>query len=131
MSDTAWTATRSPHADPAALARKLRRLRRVATLMDAAVAVPGTRIRFGWDAVLGLVPGGGDTIGLLIGGWIVAEAARLGVPASVLVRMLLNIAIDAALGTVPLAGDLFDVLWRANLRNVDLLERHLGVTPPP
>ena len=123
MTATAWS---SPTRDPAVLARRLRRLRRLATLMDAAVVIPGTSVRFGWDAVLGLVPGGGDAVSAAISSYIVMEAARLGVPNRVLLRMVVNVAIDFVIGSVPIAGDWFDVLWRANVMNVDLLERHLG-----
>lgn len=108
-------------ADPRALAR----VRRLATLLDAAVGIPGTRLRFGVDSLLGLIPGGGDVAGALLSGGVVLAAARLGAPPSLLLRMLGNLALDALLGTVPLAGDLFDVAWKANMRNVRLLERHL------
>lgn len=97
--------------------------------MDAAIAIPGTRVRLGWDAVLGLVPGGGDLVSAMISAYIVAEAGRLGMPPGGLARMVANVAIDTVLGSLPVAGDLFDVLWRANLRNVALLERHLGLPP--
>lgn len=107
-------------------ARPLTRARRLATLLDAAVRVPGTRIRVGLDALLGLVPGGGDVAGALLAGGVVLAAARLGAPVSVMARMLGNLAVDALLGTIPLAGDLFDVAWKANLRNVRLLEEHLA-----
>jgi hypothetical protein len=113
-------------ADPVALAHKLRRLRRLATLMDAAVTIPVINVRIGWDPVLGLVPGAGDALSAAISAYIVVEAARLGVPKLLLLRMVVNIAIDFVVGTVPIAGDWFDVIWRANLMNVDLLERHLG-----
>lgn len=100
-------------------------MRRLAHLLDAAVRVPGTDIRIGLDAVLGLVPGGGDVAGALLSAWIVLSAARLGAPATVLLRMTGNLVLDAALGTLPLVGDLVDVGWKANLRNVTLLEKHL------
>src|SRR5579883_1345418 len=76
--------------DPAALARRLARLRRLATWLDAAATIPGTGIRFGWDAVLGLLPVGGDALSAALGGYIVLEAARLGVPNRVLLRMMVN-----------------------------------------
>lgn len=110
-----------PGADPRALAR----VRRLATLLDAAVGIPGTRLRFGLDSLLGLIPGGGDVAGALLSGGVVLAAARLGATPSLLLRMLGNVALDALLGTVPVAGDLFDVAWKANMRNVRLLERHL------
>jgi hypothetical protein len=126
MTETTWSAV----PDQAALTRKLRRLRRLATLMDAAVVIPGIQVRIGWDAVLGLVPGAGDALSAAISSYIVVEAARLGVPTGLLLRMAVNIAIDFFVGTVPIAGDWFDVIWRANLMNVALLERHLGLTAP-
>jgi hypothetical protein len=102
------------------------RVRRLARVLDSAVGVPGTRVRFGLDAVLGLVPGVGDVVGAAAAGYIVLAAARLGAPATVLVRMLLNVAIDTVVGAVPLLGDLFDLGFRSNARNVALLERHLA-----
>jgi hypothetical protein len=127
MTATAWTA--SGTRDPATLARKLRRLRRLATLLDAAVVIPVINVRIGWDPVIGLIPGAGDALSAAISSTIVVEAARLGVPPRILARMVLNIAVDFVIGTVPVAGDWFDVLWRANLMNVDLIERHFGLPP--
>ena len=101
-------------------------LRALARLMDSAIAIPGTNIRLGLDAVIGLIPGLGDMAGAAMSGYIVVAAARLGVPAPVLVRMVGNIAIDGVVGSVPLLGDLFDVGWRANIRNTDLIERHMN-----
>jgi len=109
----------------------LERLERLARLLDTAVAVPGTSIRFGADAVLGLVPGIGDLITTLLSSYIVYEAHRLGAPKRLIARMIGNVVLDSTLGAVPLAGDAFDVLWRANRRNVRLLREHLtkpGVT---
>jgi hypothetical protein len=91
--------------------------------------IPGTSIRFGWDAVVGLIPGGGDAVSGLISSYIVVQAVQLGVPLPVVLRMVFNVAVDVVLGTVPVAGDLFDVLWRANLMNVALIERHFGLPP--
>lgn len=100
-------------------------LRRWAVLLDSAFKVPGLPVRFGFDAILGLVPGLGDlttpvfTVALLVTG------VRMRVPVVVLARMVLNAAFDALIGIVPIAGDLADVGWKANLRNLDLLERHM------
>ncbi|MDF1503421.1 DUF4112 domain-containing protein [Roseisolibacter sp. H3M3-2] len=102
------------------------RVRRLARVMDSAVGIPGTRVRFGLDAVLGLVPGVGDVVGAAAAGYVVLAAARLGAPASVLLRMLVNVGVDTLVGSVPLLGDLFDLGWRSNTRNVALLERHLA-----
>lgn len=98
----------------------------LARLLDAAVRIPGTNIRFGLDSLIGLVPGVGDLTGAALSGYIVLAAARLGVPPTVLTRMLLNLGVDTLVGTVPLLGDLFDVGFRANLRNAALLERYAG-----
>lgn len=93
--------------------------------MDAQVGVPFTTIRFGLDALAGLVPGLGDVAGALVSSWVIVESARLGASRGTLVRMLGNVAIESLVGLVPVLGDLFDAAWRSNQRNVDLLERHL------
>lgn len=92
--------------------------------MDAAIVVPGTNIRLGADALIGLFPGVGDLISASISGFIILEARRLGAPRRLVARMVGNVAIDALGGAVPLIGDLFDVAFRANLRNTQLLRRH-------
>ncbi|MGZ8470762.1 MAG: DUF4112 domain-containing protein [Gemmatirosa sp.] len=102
------------------------RVRAMARVLDSAVGIPGTRVRFGLDAVLGLIPGVGDVVGAAAAGYIVLAAARLGAPPTVLVRMLLNVGVDTVVGAVPLLGDLFDLGGRSNSRNVALLERHLA-----
>jgi hypothetical protein len=102
-----------------------RRLSRLAWLLDSSIPVPGTRFRFGIDAVLGLLPGLGDVLGVLLSSYIVREAARLGAPPSVLVRMAFNVAVEGIVGLVPFAGDVFDAVWKANQRNYALLDAHL------
>jgi len=91
-------------------------------LLDEAIRIPGTNIRIGLDALLGLLPGGGDVAGGLLSGLIILQAARDGAPATVLGRMLGNVALDVVAGAVPLLGDIFDVAWRANSRNIRLLQ---------
>lgn len=86
--------------------------------------MPGTALRFGLDPVLGLVPGLGDAAGALLAAWIFVEAIRLGAPRATLARIASNIAIDALVGAVPVLGDVFDIVWKANLKNVALLEHH-------
>lgn len=100
-------------------------VRLLARVLDEAIRIPGTSVRVGLDPVLGLIPGAGDVAGGVLSVVVLLRAARLGVPQSVLARMASNIAIDAAVGTVPLLGDLFDAGWKANIRNVRLLESHL------
>lgn len=101
----------------------LARARSLARLLDSAVEVPGTGIRFGADAILGLIPGLGDVAGAALSGYLVLLAQRLGAPRAVVLRMLANVAVDTAAGTIPLVGDLFDVAYKSNTRNVALLER--------
>ena len=103
----------------------LQRLRALSHVLDNAIAIPGIGYRVGLDPLIGLLPGGGDLVGGFISIYVVAEAARLGVPAATLGRMGLNILTEVVMGTVPMIGDLFDVAWKANARNVALLERHL------
>ena len=103
---------------------RLDALRRFAYWLDEAFRVPGTRLRVGLDPILGLVPGLGDMAGAIMGVWILVEAAGLGASRATLVRMAVNIGIDALVGAVPLLGDLFDVGWKANRRNLELLDRH-------
>ena len=105
---------------------QLERLRAVSRLLDSAFVIPGTRYRFGLDALIGLVPGLGDAVGAVFSGYIVLQASRLGAPRSVVSRMIANVAIDTLVGWVPILGDIFDVAWKSNLRNMALLEGHLG-----
>lgn len=104
----------------------LARLRHLSFLLDSAFRIPILGYRVGWDAILGLVPGLGDAVGLLFSGYIVFEAARLGAPKSVLARMIYNVALEFIIGVIPIIGDLFDAVWKANIRNVRLLERALN-----
>lgn len=103
---------------------RLARLETLATFMDAAIVVPGTNIRLGADALIGLFPGIGDVISAGVSGLIILEARRMGAPRRLIARMIGNVAIDALGGAVPLVGDLFDVAFRANLKNTQLLRRH-------
>ncbi len=110
---------------PETSSRRLAALNTFATWLDAGFRIPGTNIRFGLDPILGLIPGAGDAAGAVLAGWIFVEAIRLGASRATLVRIAGNVALDAGLGAVPILGDIFDVAWKANLRNVALLERHL------
>ncbi|GAB4529523.1 MAG: hypothetical protein Tsb0014_11450 [Pleurocapsa sp.] len=110
-------------------ASKVTRLRRLSQILDNAIPIPGTGYRIGLDPILGLLPGGGDTVAGALGAYIVVEAARMGLPRKVVWQMVGNIIFDSVVGIVPVLGDLFDVGWKANVRNIALLEKHLHLTP--
>lgn len=109
-----------PPSDPA----RLDTLRRWAVLLDSAFRIPGTNIRFGLEGIVGLIPGLGDVASPLYTGALLLEGMRRRLPVVVQARMVLNAAIDMVIGLVPLLGDLVDIAWKANLRNLALLERH-------
>jgi hypothetical protein len=113
------------HLNPAQLQR-IQRVRQLAKLLDEAILIPGINKRIGLDPIIGLIPGGGDTITMLMSGYIVLESARLGLPRATLVQMVGNILIDALTGTIPVVGDLFDVVSKANMRNLKLLDAHVA-----
>lgn len=106
-------------------AETLAALERLSYYLDDLFAVPGTRYRVGLDPLLGLVPGVGDVTTSAASAYIVAQAAALGVPRATLARMLLVLVVDAVFGSFPLVGDAFDAVWKANARNVRLLESRL------
>lgn len=110
--------------DTRSLQARLDRLDRLSQLLDVAFVVPGTNIRFGVEAILRLVPGIGDAAASALSLYVLYEARRLGIPTPLLVRMIANVIVEGAAGAVPLAGDLFDVAWRANRRNVRLVRAY-------
>lgn len=110
-------------------ANKVDRLRRLSHILDNAIPIPGTGYRIGLDPILGLFPGGGDTVTGAMGAYIIVEAARMGLPRKVIGQMVGNIVFDSLAGIVPVVGDLFDVGWKANIRNIALLEKHLQLSP--
>lgn len=95
-------------------------------MLDTAIPLPWVRTRIGADAILGLVPGIGDFAGLALSGYAVAEAWRMRAPRAVIAKMLRNLAVDFGVGLVPVAGDVFDIYWQANRRNLGVLEAWLG-----
>jgi hypothetical protein len=97
------------------------RLNFLAWLLDSSIPIPGTRLTVGLDALVGLLPFIGDLIGVVLSSYILAEANRMGVGRAILARMALNVAIDGVVGIVPLFGDAFDAAWKANQKNVRLL----------
>jgi hypothetical protein len=104
------------------------RIDTLARLFDTAFAVPGTNIRFGVEALMRLVPGIGDAAASVLSCYLLYEAYRLDVPGLLLARMLANVVLEGAMGAVPVAGDAFDVFFRANRRNVALLRQHFART---
>jgi hypothetical protein len=114
---------------PLTRAQRLERLEMLAKLLDVAFILPGTKIRYGIDGLIGLIPVVGDIITTAISLWLVREARALGAPWHITARMLGNVAVDGVVGLVPLAGDAFDVMFRANVRNVRLLRRWLEKQP--
>jgi len=109
--------------------QRLERLEVLAKLLDVAFIFPGTKIRYGIDGLIGLIPVVGDIITTAISLWLVREARALGAPWHITARMLGNVAVDGVVGLVPLAGDAFDVMFRANVRNMRLLRRWLEKQP--
>ena len=108
----------------------------MARLLDTRFRIPGTNIRFGLDFLLGLVPFAGDTLTMLMSGGLVVAMARHGVSGKVLAKMLGNVALDATIGAIPIIGDLFDLTYKANYRNLQLMReyydegRHQGSAKP-
>lgn len=104
---------------------ELQALEGLAWMLDSSIPLPGTRMRIGIDSLLGLIPVVGDLIGMALSSFILIQAARLGVPRVTLLRMGFNVTLEAVVGLVPFAGDAFDMVWKANKRNVDLLRAHV------
>ena len=107
------------------LEARIERLDGLSRLLDTAFVIPGTGIRFGVDAIIGIIPGVGDWAGVALSSLILLEAARIGIPPALLARMIGNVVIEGVIGYVPIAGDVIDVFWRANRRNMALLREHL------
>jgi hypothetical protein len=106
-------------------------LRRWAVLLDSAFRIPGTGIRFGLDAIVGLIPGIGDLSTPAFAALLLVQAVRMRLPLVVQGRMVLNAGLDMLIGLVPILGDIVDIGWKANLRNLALLERHARPGVPP
>jgi len=104
---------------------KLAHLRSLARFLDDSIPVPGTRYRVGVEPIVGLVPGIGDFFGVTLSAYIILRAADLGVSTATIVRMIINMLVDGVLGSIPLVGDFFDVVWKANMRNLALLEAEI------
>jgi hypothetical protein len=125
MSDSALRRS-SPPTVGTLVPRELQHLKTLSRVLDTALPIPGTSYRFGLDAIVGLVPGIGDAIGAVFALYIVFQAARMGVPKATLVRMIGNVGIDTLVGEIPLLGDLFDVGFKSNIKNLALIEQHVN-----
>tara|TARA_B100001250_G_scaffold360555_1_gene338090 strand:- start:1350 stop:1709 length:360 start_codon:yes stop_codon:yes gene_type:complete len=107
------------------LEEKLTRLRQLSENLDESFTIPGTNIKFGIDALIGLVPGGGDLIGGLFSLYLLRTAIKMKLPKSAIISIMFNIIIDTTIGIVPVIGDIFDILWKSNKRNMRIIEKHL------
>jgi hypothetical protein len=123
--DAAGTYERIEGLERAEVEAALARITAVAKLMDSLFAIPGTRIRLGVDSLLGLVPVVGDLAAQAVAAYLIWEARQLGVPTLTMWRMVGNTVLDTVIGAVPLVGDAFDIAFRANMKNLRLLQRHL------
>lgn len=121
-----WHASDSNASAQSDRARRIVRLRLIARLMDNAVEIPGTGIRFGLDSLIGLIPGAGDALTAGVSLYIVYEAAQLGATRGQLAMMLGNVALDTLAGSIPVLGDLFDLTFKANVRNLRMMGIEVG-----
>jgi hypothetical protein len=112
--------------DRRAAQREVARLETLARVLDDLIRIPGTRRRVGLDGMIGLIPGVGDAATGALAAYLAVRARAIGLPAGVVLRMAGNVALDLAVGSIPLAGDLFDLGFKANRRNVALLKRELA-----
>ena len=120
-----WTAATSHYDSTLSAARRLSRLKKIAWAVDGAFRIPGTRFRFGLNSLIGATPAAGDIILAGISLYIVNEARLLGIPGDKIARMLANVGIEVAAGAVPILGDFFDMGFKANLRNIAIIEEHI------
>lgn len=110
--------------------KKVAHLRAVARFLDDSIPVPGTTYRIGVEPIVGLIPGVGDFFGVTVSAYIILRAADLGVSKTTIVRMIINLVIDGVVGSLPIVGDLFDIVWKANLRNIAIVESELLKNAP-
>lgn len=119
-----------PFPRDARLRARIERLRAWQRLMDEAFRVPGTRLRFGWDPIIGMIPWAGDVVGAIMGLVLLFHGHRMRLPGVVQARMVLNVIIDLALGAVPVLGDVVDLFWKSTTRNLVLLEHYAEAERP-
>ena len=108
------------------LGEKLVRLRQLSENLDESFTIPGTNIKFGMDALLGLVPGGGDLVSGIFSLYMLRAAIKMKLPKRAIFSMLVNILLDTTIGIIPVAGDIFDIFWKSNKRNLKIIEKHLA-----
>ena len=108
------------------LDEKLVRLRQLSKNLDESFTIPGTNIKFGMDALLGLVPGGGDLVSGIFSLYMLRAAIKMKLPKKAIFSMLVNILLDTTIGIIPVAGDIFDIFWKSNKRNLKIIEKHLA-----
>ena len=108
------------------LDEKLVRLRQISENLDESFTIPGTNIKFGMDALLGLVPGGGDLVSGIFSLYMLRAAIKMKLPKRAIFSMLVNILLDTTIGIIPVAGDIFDIFWKSNKRNLKIIEKHLA-----
>ncbi|OGR19489.1 MAG: hypothetical protein A2X81_20440 [Desulfobacterales bacterium GWB2_56_26] len=108
---------------------RLQRLRALSRLLDSAIPLPGG-YRIGLDGIIGLIPGFGDIAGSIASSYIIIESARLGASTSTLLRMVMNVLVESVVGLIPFLGDLFDIVWKANEKNMALMDKQLAAAPP-
>jgi hypothetical protein len=111
--------------------RSIATFRRWKYILDEAFRIPGTKFRFGWDPVIGLIPGLGDSITALASVFLLIQSFRLGIPNVIKARMILNVLIDVIVGAIPLIGDIFDFAWKSTSMNLSLLEKHASTGAKP
>ena len=110
---------------PGSTEQSVARVEALARLMDGAFVIPGTNIRMGLDGLIGLVPVAGDVVAGLISSYLIWEARQLGAPVWLIGRMIANTLLDTTIGAIPVVGDAFDIMFRANMKNMALLRRHM------
>ena len=108
------------------LDEKLVRLRQLSKNLDESFTIPGTNIKFGMDAILGLVPGGGDLVSGIFSLYMLRAAKKLKLPKRAILSILANIVLDTTVGIIPVAGDIFDVFWKSNKRNMNIIDKHIA-----
>ena len=106
------------------LEEKLVRLRQLSKNLDESFTIPGTNVKFGMDAILGLVPGGGDLVSGIFSLYILRAAIKMNLPKRAILSMLANIVLDTTIGIIPVAGDIFDIFWKSNKRNMNIIDKY-------